>query len=40
MTIKLQTFAEKKNPNVDPNHSCVAVISLESALKKDDSYYL
>ena len=24
---------------VDPNHTCLAVISLDSALKKDHKYY-
>ena len=31
---------EKKTPKVDSNHTCLAVITLDSALKKDDSYYL
>ena len=26
-------------PKVDSNHSCVAVISLDSALRKDENYY-
>ena len=30
----------KKIPKRDSNHTCVAVISLNSALKKDVSYYL
>ena len=25
---------------VDSNHTCLAVINLDSALKKDDDYYL
>ena len=25
---------------VDSNHTCLAVINLDSALKKDDNYYL
>ena len=33
-------FYEKKTPKVDSNHTCLAVITLDSALKKDDSYYL
>ena len=37
---KVTDLCEKKNPNVDSDYSCVAVTSLESALKKDDSYYL
>ena len=31
---------DKKIPKVDSNHTCLSVISLDSALKKDDSYYL
>ena len=30
---------DKKIPKKDSNHTCVAVISLYSALKKDDNYY-
>ena len=33
-------FYEKKTPKVDSNHTCLAVITLDSALKKDYSYYL
>ena len=33
-------FYDKKNPKLDSNHTCLAVISLDSALKKDDNYYL
>ena len=33
-------FYEKKIPKVDCNHTCLAVTTLDSALKKDDSYYL
>ena len=33
-------FYDAKLPNVDSNHTCLAVISLDSALKKDDNYYL
>ena len=32
-------FRDKKIPKLDSNHTCLAVISLDSALKKDDSYY-
>ena len=39
MVIQLQTFMIK-NPKVDSNHTCSAVISLDSPLKKDDNYYL
>ena len=33
-------FYDKKNSKVDSNHTCLAVISLDFALKKDDNYYL
>ena len=33
-------FYDKKIPKLDSNHTCLAVISLDSALKKDDNYYL
>ena len=33
-------FCDKKIPKLDSNHTCLAVISLDSALKKDDNYYL
>ena len=36
MAMKLQIFTIKK---LNSNHTCLAVISLHSALKKDDSYY-
>ena len=39
MAIKLQIFTIKKNPKVDSNHTCLAAISLDSALKRDGSYY-
>ena len=39
MVMKLQIFLIKKIPKVDSNHTCLAVISLDSALKKDDNYY-
>ena len=29
----------KKVPKVDSSHTCLAVISLDSALKKDENYY-
>ena len=32
-------FYDKKFPKVDSNHTCLAVISLDSAVKKDDDYY-
>ena len=33
-------FYDKKIPKVDSNYTCLAVISLDSAIKKDNSYYL
>ena len=33
-------FNDKKFPKVESNQTCLAVISLDSALKKDDNYYL
>ena len=36
--MKLQIFAIK-NPKLDCNNTCLAVISLDSALKKDGNYY-
>ena len=32
-------FNDKKIPKLDSNHTCLTVISLDSALKKDDNYY-
>ena len=32
-------FYEKKIPKVGSNQTCLAVISLDSALKKDENYY-
>ena len=32
-------FCEKEIPRVDSNHTCLAVTSSDSALKKDESYY-
>ena len=40
MVMKLQAFMVKKVPKVDSNHICLAEISLDSALKKDENYYL
>ena len=39
MVMKLQIFMIKKLPTVDSDHTCLAVISLDSALKKDENYY-
>ena len=36
---KVTEFHDKKNSNLDSNHTCLAVISLDSALKKDENYY-
>ena len=33
-------FYNKNIPKVDSNDTCLAVISLDSALKKDGNYYL
>ena len=32
-------FLQKKNPKVESNHICLAIISLDSVLKKDDNCY-
>ena len=32
-------FYDKNIPRVNSNHTCLAVISLDSALKKYDNYY-
>ena len=39
MAMKLQIFTIRKIPKVDSNHTCLAVISLESPLNKDGNYY-
>ena len=33
-------FYGKKIPNLDTNHTCLAVSSVDSALKRKDTYYL
>ena len=33
-------FYDKRVPKVESNHTCLAVISLDSAMNKDRSYYL
>ena len=33
-------FHHKEIRQVDSNHTCLALISLDAALKKDDNYYL
>ena len=37
---KVTDFHDKKLSKMDSNHTCLAVISLDSALKKDENYYL
>ena len=32
-------FYDKKISKLDSNHTCLAVITLDSAFKKDDNYY-
>ena len=32
-------FYDKEIPKLNSNHTCLAVITLDSVLKKDDSYY-
>ena len=39
MAMKLQIFTIKKIPKVDSNHGCLAAITLDSDLEKDDSQY-
>ena len=38
--MKLQIFMIKKIPKVDSIDTCLAVITLDAALKKDDNHYL
>ena len=37
--MKLQNFAIKNFPKVDSDPTCLAVISMDSAGKKDENYY-
>ena len=39
MVMKLQIFMIKTFLNVNSNHICLAVIRLDSALKKGEKYY-
>ena len=39
LVMKPQIFIIKKIPKVDSNHTCLAVITLDFALKKDSSCY-
>ena len=32
-------FYDKEIPKIDSNHTCLAVISLDSDLKKNENYY-
>ena len=32
-------FYDKKIPKIESNHTCLAIISLDFAVKKDDNYY-
>ena len=34
-----EVFYDKEIPKVDSNHTCLAVISLDSGLNKDGNYY-
>ena len=36
---KVTDFYDKKVPKLDSNHTCLEVITLDSALKKNDNYY-
>ena len=36
---KVTDFHDKKIPKVYSNNTCLAVISLDAALKKEDNYY-
>ena len=38
--MKLQMFTIKKIPKLGSNYTSLAVISSDSALKKDENYYL
>ena len=35
---EVKDFYDKKIPKVDSSHTCIAVISLDSTLKKDGNY--
>ena len=39
VTDEVTDFYDKGIPKVDCNHTCLAVISLDSALEKDEDYY-
>ena len=40
MVTEVTDFYSNEIPKVDSNHTCLAAISFDSALKKDDNYYL
>ena len=37
--LKVTNFSHKEILNVDSNHTCLTVVSLDFVLKKDESYY-
>ena len=37
---EVTNFYDKKAPKIDSNHTCLAVISFDSPLKKNENYYL
>ena len=39
LQIEITNFYDKKIPKVDSNHTCLAVINLDSALNNDRNYY-
>ena len=36
---EVTNFYDKEIPKVDSNHTCLAVISLDSEIKKEENYY-
>ena len=36
---EVKNFCDKKISKIDSNHTCLAVINLDSALEKDENYY-
>ena len=38
-SVEVTDFYNKESSKVDSNHTCLARISLDSALKKDDNHY-
>ena len=39
MKIQIKKFHDKESSKVNSIYTCLAVISLDSALKKDENYY-